>query len=226
MIKGLVFDVDGVVIDSEEIHYEAFKKVLYNHNYQLNFASYKKYFSGKSIKGGLLSLLSEIKIVDNTDDDFINTLTKQKINETIHIFKTNLTFYADTLDFIKKVSKGNVDIERIGTVSNKPVLTMVTGLEKTLLEEVLKHHHLHELFSIFITPDIYTHSKPNPECYMKALSQMNLNPTECIGIEDTPSGIDALNNAGIYSVGLTTTHNQKELQDAKILTSSLSSLIR
>jgi HAD superfamily hydrolase (TIGR01509 family) len=207
------------------VHHKAFNRVLSKYDYQLNLASYKKHFSGKSIKGGVLSLLSENKIVDNADDDFITEFSKQKINETIHIFKANLAFYADTLDFIKKVSNGNVDIEGIGAVSNQPTLAMVTGLEKTLLDEVLKHHNLDELFTVFITPDRYTHSKPNPECYLKALSEMGLTYAECIGIEDAPSGIDALNSAGIYSIGLTTTHDQKELQGAKMLTSSLASLI-
>ncbi len=225
MINGLVFDVDGVIIDSEKVHYIAFKKVLSKYNYRLNFASYKKYFSGKSIKGGFLSLLSENKIVDNADDDIIKDFSKQKIDETIHIFKTNLTFYADTLDFIARVSEGNVEFEGIGSVRDKPVLAMVTGLEKTLLEEVLKHHNLRELFSVFVTPDMYTHSKPNPECYLKALSEMKLTSLECIGFEDTPSGVSALNNARIYSVGITTTHDQKELKDAKQLTTSLVSLI-
>ncbi|HUW22194.1 MAG TPA: HAD family phosphatase [Candidatus Bathyarchaeia archaeon] len=197
MIKGIIFDVDGVIIDTEEIHFKAFRKVLKAYGYHLTKSAYKRYFSGKSIKGGMLSLLSEVKVRFTSNPD----------------------------DFIFKVSQGGIQLNKIGKLVAKPILACTTGLEKVLIKEVLKHHRLEDYFSVQITAEQYVQSKPHPECYRAALSRMKLKPDDAIGIEDTPSGIKALNRAKIFSLGLTTTHSKKDLVGAKMTVDSLMDLV-
>jgi len=225
-IKGLIFDVDGVIINTENAHFLAFKKVLKKYGFNLSKESYKKHFSGRSIKGGILSLLEEVDLKhDSPLNDFVTQFSKEKIEATIGLFKKNLNFFKDTLKFINKILSGERELKKIGYLPKKPVFALSTGLESVLLNEVLKHYDLKNIFPITITAEQYTHSKPHPECYNLAVSQMKLLPEQVIGIEDSPSGILALNNAGIFSVGITTTHTKKDLKEANLVVKKLTNLL-
>ena len=226
VIRGIIFDVDGVVINTENIHFLSFQKILKKYNFDLTKEHYKKHFSGKSIKGGILSLLAEIEIAHNLDlEDFITIFSQEKINSTLELFKKKLLFYEDTISFIKKVKKGNIKLKQLGVISPNPKLAFTTGLENVLLHEVLKHYNLLNLIEVVVTADKYIESKPNPECYNTTLSLMELKSENVFGVEDSPSGIKALNEANIFSVGLTTTHRKGELKEAQLIVKSLQEIL-
>ncbi len=67
---------------------------------------------------------------------------------------------------------------------------------------VLKHLGLSDFFSEVVDPATLTHGKPNGEIYAKAAALLNLEPAQCLGIEDAAAGVDAINNAGAVSVGI------------------------
>jgi len=226
MIKGFIFDVDGVIINTENIHFLAYKDVFKNYDYDLTAEDYKKYFSGKSIKGGVLALISEVQLPDSENQTkFIQTISEQKISQTLKYFQQQVTYYPDTIKFIQALDQG-ITLDNIGQVQKQPILAMATGLEAAFFQYVLAKHNLKKLFSVLVTADDYEHSKPHPECYLQALKKMELTAEEVIGIEDSPSGIAALNKANIFSIGLTNTHTEEELNKAKIVTSSLLNLVK
>ena len=130
MIKGIIFDVDGVIINTENTHYVAYVKVFKVHGYQLTLDDYLKHFSGKSIRGGVLSLLTEHELEGSSNlEKFITEITEQKISQTLDQFKNKVVYFEDTLSFIQKLEKGNVFIKGVGKVLEKPILAMATGLE-------------------------------------------------------------------------------------------------
>lgn len=225
-IKGIIFDVDGVIVNTEDIHYQAYKQVLAGYNYILTPELYKAHFSGKSIRGGLLSLLKEVDITQGENlEPFIAHFIEQKLSCTIDSLKGNLKFFEDTLRFIENVRAGNVLLTNGLYIENSPVLALATGMEQRLMDEILRHQDLASVFRIIITPESYSHSKPHPECYLRALEQMGMTSKEVIGIEDSPSGIKALNAASVYSIALSTSHTIEELQEAKCIADTLSSLL-
>ncbi|HSX09399.1 MAG TPA: HAD family phosphatase [Candidatus Saccharimonadales bacterium] len=226
MIKGIIFDIDGVLIDTENTHFLAFRKVLETYHYDLPYEQYKQHFSGRSIKGALLSFLQEEPLVsDGQVSDFIDEVTKRKIAATIEIFRKNIVFFEDTLQFIQSIKDGNITLKDIGEIQEKPKLALTTGLESVLIEEVLKQHNLNELFPIIVTPGQYKKSKPDPESYLQTLENMNCTAEETIGIEDSPSGVQALNEAGIFSIAITNTFSHDELEQSKSIVDSLITLL-
>ena len=79
MIKGVIFDVDGVIVNTENTHFLAFREVLKRYKYDLNFNKYKEHFSGKSIRGGINSLLDEHpQLSANNKENFINDFIQKK----------------------------------------------------------------------------------------------------------------------------------------------------
>jgi len=219
LIKGIIFDVDGVLIDTEELHFQAFKSVFKDHNFSLTHEGYKKWFSGRSLDGGFAAFHK-----DNNLSIDISELKSEKISLTRAIFSSKLKFYDDSLKFIYE--SGNAKLKGIGSVAHEPILALVTGLEREFIPLIIdKSPQLKGAFKVIVAAEDYKQSKPSPECYTKALSQMRLSPDEVIGVEDTPSGIQALNSAGIYSIGLATTHSKEDLKAASIITDSLMSLV-
>jgi beta-phosphoglucomutase-like phosphatase (HAD superfamily) len=69
-------------------------------------------------------------------------------------------------------------------------------------------------FDQVTTADEISHSKPDPEIYLKAADKLGVNPKDCITFEDTVSGIKSAKNAGMYVIALTTTHGADELISA------------
>lgn len=220
-IKGIIFDVDGVITKSENIHYNAYKKILEGYKFNLTEVGFARWFLGKSIKGGIVSFLTD----NNKLNIDIDTFIKQKIDATVDIFAKNISFYEDTIDFIHRVSRGNLELRGVGYIKEKPVLAMVTGLERVFLDILMKYNDFNTVFPITVSATDYIHSKPDPECINITLSKMGLSAGEIIGIEDSPSGIKALNAAGVFSIGLTNTQQKDALAEATIITGSLTRLL-
>ncbi len=219
-IKGIIFDVDGVITKSENIHYNAYKKILEQYKFNLTEEGFARWFLGKSIKGGITSFL-----IDNKLNIDIDTFIQQKIDATVDIFAKNINFYEDTINFIKTISKGNVELQGVGYIKEKPLLAMVTGLERVFLDILMKYHDFEKLFPITISATDYTKSKPDPECINITLFKMGIQSGEVIGIEDSPSGIKALNAAGVFSIGLTNTQMREMLLEASLVVDSLVTLL-
>jgi beta-phosphoglucomutase len=225
MIKAIVFDVDGVIINTEGIHFEAFKDVLIKYDYELSHENYLKHFSGKTILGGIKSL-TDCEHVDfiTPKEEFFQRIVKEKIAATIDQFRTNLTFFDSTLRFINKIRESNTKLKQL-SIESPLSFAYATGLERILMAEVLKHEYLNNFFTIHVPVEEYSRSKPDPDCYLTVLKKLNLNPSEVIGIEDSESGIKALNSAGIFSIGVTTTHKRDNISHAKMIVDSLEELI-
>lgn len=221
MIKAILFDVDGVITNSEGVHFKTFKKVLMGYNFDLDNAGYEKWFSGKSTQSGISSILKDTDLKIDVD-----AFMKEKTDMTLDIFKKEgITFINDTLDFIRHVKRGNIILRGIGMIKSAPALAMVTGLRRVYIDSILEQGNLRDTFQTIVTVEDYTNSKPSPDCYKLALEKMNVLPQESIGIEDTLSGIRALNGAKIFSIGITTTHNAQELSEANLVSNSLMDLI-
>lgn len=220
-IKGIIFDVDGVIINTEFIHFIAYQKVLKTYGFDLTFDGYKKNLSGKTVEGGIST------IQKNTDISLdISEIKKEKIALTKKDFQSQLAFYKDSIDFIYKISKGGMRVRDIGIVSPDPTLAVATGLERTLIDEMfVKEHSLKNIFSVVTVAEDYKRGKPDPECYSSTAHKMGIDVDCLIGIEDSPSGIKALNQANIFSIGLTNTHTADELKNANIVTDSLINLL-
>lgn len=220
-IQGIIFDVDGVLIDTEDVHFSAYKIVLKKYDFDLTLEGYKKWLSGKTIEGGVSLLMK-----DNNIKLDLPKIRKEKISSTKNIFHSQIKFYQDTLDFIYQITNGNKELKGLGKLSSGLVMALATGLEKTLIDEIFnKQPELKNIFKVVVTTEDYKHSKPNPECYLIAAEKMNIEPNNLIGIEDSPSGVTALNSANIFSIALTTTHAKDELKQANLIVDKLTTLV-
>lgn len=188
-IKAVIFDMDGVIVDSEHIHVAAEKAACRAFGIRIPHSEWDG-FKGKTaidIAGYILSTYSKGGI---TPQQFV----ERKTALYLEIAATELIPIDGAVSFIAAAR----------SVFDRCALT--TSSNRTIQDLVFCNLHLHRLFDVVITGDEVVNGKPHPEPYLKTIGQLGLLPSECIVIEDSDNGIISAKAAGCKTVGITTSY--------------------
>lgn len=187
-MKGVIFDLDGVLVSTDELHYQAWKRLAN----ELGIANFTKEDNEKQ-RG--VSRMESLEVVLNKGDAVYSEKEKEELAERKNnYYKELLQELTDSavLPGVKdtlKLLKGKGILIGIGSVSkNTPVILKKTGL----LEYIDK---------VSCGLDI-TKSKPDPEVFLVAAKKLELPCSECLVVEDSAAGIVAATAAGMKSLGV------------------------
>lgn len=181
-IKAVIFDMDGVLIDAKEWHYEALNKALSLFGEQISKYDHLITFDGLPTKDKLNMLTLERKFPLGLHK-FVNEMKQEYTMEIIYS-KCKPTFchrYA--------LSKLKEKKYNLAVCSNSIRNTVQIMMEKSGLIEYL---------DFFISNEDVTKGKPDPEMYIKAIERMGLLPEECLIVEDNENGIKAALASGAH----------------------------
>ena len=201
MIKNIIFDFDGVIVDSEILVARAFSKYLQSFNIIFSEKEFSIYAGKKTVQ--VIDELSEkFKIQDqkNFFDDIMNIAN--------NIYSTDLRPVKGVKNFLENNTR------KIFIGSNSIKKRILVGLKKTQLD----HFFLDDKIFSF---DLVKNPKPYPDIYLEAVNTHNLNKSETIIVEDSPVGVQSGVAAGIKVIGLTAGEHwhegrsTEELIDAK-----------
>lgn len=221
-IKAITFDGDGVVLNSIETHFLAFQKTANDFGFEMNRDDFENCFNGLRAEDGIVQY-NKIQGTNIDPEEF----RKTKLKYTQKALEQEMRFFPDTLEFIERVYKGNVQLKEIGEVVENPVIGLVTMLRRPIVEMMLKQNDfLKEVFQIVVTADDCNRGKPDSEAYESFLDQAKIDPGEVVGIEDSPWGVESLNSAGIFSIAVTNTSKAEELQEADLVMEELLTLLK
>lgn len=191
MVKGLIFDLDGVITDTAVFHYNSWKKVVKKFGINLTKEVNEK------IKGfPRLDTLLKIFEIYNLDIHPINR------NELDEICELKNNFYLDLINNSlnsQHILPGIKKLLNDAKIINLKIALASSSKNAPLILEKLK---IKKYFDYIADPCKVSNSKPAPDLYLLAAKGMNLLPSECIGFEDAMIGIIGLNDANIYSVGI------------------------
>ena len=166
----IIFDLDGVLIDSLKNMKFALSKTSKKLSLELDFEIYKKYL-------GL---------------PFEEIMKKMKIQNKIKIIKKNYEYFSEqNLDTIK--IKQNL-IKELKKLKKEYILTVFTSKNKKRTLKILKRYRL---FDYIVTSDDVKKGKPNPEGVIKILSKFRINHENCLYIGDSTYDLDAANSAKV-----------------------------
>lgn len=181
MTKGVLFDLDGVVVDSESIYTQFWSDIdkLYPTGVE-NFAI--------TIKGNTLQRILADYFPDND--------VKQDILERIKDFEINMRYkpFAEAIRFINELKRNQFRIAIVTSSSQKKMDNLYA-----------QNPGFREMFDAVVTGDMVSHSKPDPEPYLLGAKAIGVAPESCYVFEDSISGIESGIRAGATVIGLATT---------------------
>ncbi len=199
MIKAILFDMNGVIIDDEHIHKKAFGETVKKFGINLSHEDYIECCAGKTDRQGYIDIKNKFNI-----DLPIKNLLKEKAQMYLELFPKNKASYSGVIDLIKKLAK-------------EYTIALTSSSSRAEVGLVIKEFGIIDDFAITISGDDVQNGKPNPEPYIKTAQILQVKPKECVVIEDSASGIQSAKDAGCYCIAITTTHVRNKLQDADII---------
>lgn len=184
MIKAILFDLDGVLVDATEIHYRALNRALRETcSFEIDKAEHDLKFNGLPTKTKLSILIKQKRVLDNQLEKIYQT--KQRFTESEIAMAT--LYSQPKLQMIKTLSNKY----RLGVVTNCSKPTAMNMLRKLVLLENPKYY-----FETIITNEDVRFNKPHPEGYIKAMIDVKAYPEESIILEDNENGIVAAHATG------------------------------
>lgn len=198
--RAVLFDMDGVIVDSEPLHVAAFQATLERYGHALTDEQYKQHFAGRTDEAGFKQYFD---FIGETVD--MPVIMDEKAKAYLALAADQLTPYPGVIELIQDLATREVP------------LALVTGSLGAEAEATLKAFALTGLFQAVIAAEDIIHSKPHPEGYLKGARALGVAPEDCVVIEDAPKGVDAARAAGMRCVAVSTTHTPRELEGATLI---------
>ncbi|QZK90258.1 HAD family hydrolase [Flavobacterium sp. CHNK8] len=191
MIQTVIFDMDGVIVDTEPVHRYAYFKQFEELNIAVTEEMYTS-FTGFSTRN-TFQKLKELFTIDHEVEELIQR--KRTIFNDAFDSKADLELLEGVENLIRELHQNGIQ------------LILASSASKVTIERVFNRFKLHDYFSHKISGEDFAQSKPHPAIFEHAAS-LSIAPKEnCIVIEDSTNGIKAANAAGIFCVGYNSIHS-------------------
>lgn len=208
MLNAVIFDFDGIIVDSEPMHYQAFQTILDPMGKGFSWEEYCATYIGFDDRDAFRKAF-KIK-----GEKICSRDLKSLISEKAKIFQ-------------KLIHDGQAaplpgSIELINSIPRKLPIGLCSGALKGDILPILENLGIEDAFRVIVTAEDTKKSKPNPAPYKLAIKKLGLeNPVSAIAIEDTPQGILSAKNAGLKVLAVTNSYDRQYLLEADAVTDSL-----
>ncbi|WP_432409701.1 HAD family hydrolase [Wukongibacter sp. M2B1] len=211
MIKAVIFDMDGVIIDSEPIHKQVEESLFKKLNIKVSEEEHNSYVGKTSIE-----MWREIKLKYNLRKDI---LAEEIVIEEVDRYIEHLL----AKDDIKPIMGVRKLINELYIKDIK--LALASSAVRRSIETVINLFELGEYFSISISGEDIEDGKPCPDIFLKAANELGVNPMECVVIEDSRNGVIAAKTAGMKCIGFKNRNSgNQDLSRADMVIDSLSQI--
>lgn len=202
MIQTVIFDMDGVIVDTEPVHRYAYFKQFEELNIAVTEEMYTS-FTGFSTRN-TFQKLKEVFVIEQEVEDLIQRKRS--------IFNDAFDSKAD-LELLEGVEMLIIELHRNGMQ-----LILASSASKVTIERVFNRFKLHDYFTHVVSGEDFPKSKPHPAIFEHAAS-LSIAPKEnCIVIEDSTNGIKAAKAAGILCIGYNSIHSEaQDLSEADVI---------
>ena len=204
-MKAVIFDMDGVIIDSEPIHFEVDMQTMREFGVNISKDELNKYV-GTTNEYMLNDLINKYKVQKSIKEilEYKMELTIRRINET------KINAISGIPELLISLKHNNIKTA-IGSSSPKELI--ITVIEK---------FQLGKYFDCIVSGDEVKEGKPKPDIYLEVSKRIGVNPEECIVIEDSRNGVLAAKNAGMKCFGFRNVNSgNQDLSKADIIVDSI-----
>ena len=198
MIKAVIFDMDGVLVDSMPYHADAWVSVF--KDVGINIRREDIYDIEGSNYTGIINLVFKKAGRKPESSDFIKLAQKKQ-----EIFSK-----------INKVRVFDGIYECINSLRNKCLFGVASGSDRAVVIELIERF-FPKTFTAIVSGNDVKEGKPSPEPYLKAVEMLKVNKDECIVIENAPLGVESAKRAGLYCIAIPTYVEPELLKDADVV---------
>lgn len=204
-IKGAIFDLDGVIVNTVPLHFGAWKKMFNAYGHKFKMKDYLAKVDGRPRLEGAAAILTELspdeikKAGDKKQGFYLELLNKAPIE-----------IFGSSVDLLKEMKRKNIKLAAASSSKNAVL--------------ILKKINLFNMFEANVSGADFEKGKPDPEIFLTAASKIGLSPEECVVFEDAKSGVQAAVNGGFYCVGINRHDNLEALKGANVIVNDLSEI--
>lgn len=208
-LKAVIFDLDGVITDTAEQHYLAWKQLANDLGVPFD-KEFNEKLKGVSRMESLQLILENGSLQNDFTDDEKIELAKKKNDHYVELIEEITP--ADILPGMKELLHELKENEiKVGLASaSKNALSVLNRLEVT------------QFFDTIVDAATVINGKPDPEIFLKAARELNVEVKNCVGIEDAEAGVQSIKSAGMFAIGVGSPKAMAKadiiVQDTKVLT--------
>jgi HAD superfamily hydrolase (TIGR01509 family) len=212
MTKAIIFDMDGVLILTEEMHFKLFRDSSAKFGIDLTKEDYVKFFAGRTSREGFEDFLKfkkeDVKLIDKIIPDFREVKKDILDNE----MKEHIFLRRNTKNLLEKLK---ADGYKLG---------IGTSTIRKFTDITIKTLDIEKYFDVTVAGDEVEIGKPNPEIYLEVVKKLGVKSAECVVIEDVPLGVEAAKNAGMKCIAIRNEGFKLDLSQADEIVNSFEEL--
>jgi beta-phosphoglucomutase len=216
MLKAVIFDFDGIIVDTEPIHYRAFQDVLKPLELGYSWDEYLERYIGFDDRDAFREVFR--RAGRNLEERMLGELINRKATIFEEIVRRGVKPYPGVLQLI-------------GNISGTLPMALCSGALESDIVPILEGLGIQGSFDAVVTAEDVHASKPDPESYTLAVQRlaaafprMGIAPQDCLAIEDTPAGIESALGAGLTVIAVTNSYEAERLEGAVLVTDSLETI--
>jgi beta-phosphoglucomutase len=198
-LPAFIFDMDGVIVDSNPFHKKALKQFFRKHGRELSEEELREKIYGRRNQDWLVAVFGEL------DAGSVKKLAGEKEALFREVYDKDIRPVDGLPAFLKKLA--DLGIPR----------SIATSAPRENVDFTLIKTGLRKYFDTILDDSFVSSGKPHPEVYLKAARAMHYDPKQCIVFEDSLAGVEAGKKAGCKVVGITTTHTADELKGTDLV---------
>lgn len=195
MLAGILFDLDGTLVNTDPLHFQAWQEMLLTQGLEIDLVFYQTRISGRLNPIIIQDILPHLSLEEG--ERFAED-KEARFRELAPSLKP-LAGLEKIIDWTKEYGV------KTGLVTNAPRKNVDFMLEILELAEIFD--------AVFVAEEDVTEGKPDPAIYKLALERLNITPELALAFEDSPSGIRSAVSAGIRTIGISSTHDPQKLYD-------------
>lgn len=187
MIKGIIFDLDGVIVCTDDFHYKAWQKIALEEDIPFDETT------NHQLRG--ISRIASLDIILSKASKTYSPLEKQALANIKNNYYVTLLNRLSQKDILPNVMPTLTKLKKLG-------YKLAIGSSSKNAKTILNKLQIIDMFDVIVDGNDITHSKPHPEVFLKTAERLGLEPIECIVIEDAEAGIEAAIEGHMITFGL------------------------
>ena len=192
MSFAFVFDMDGVIVDSNPYHKIALREFCGKHGYTLTETELREKIYGRANKDWIPNLFGRI------DPSLAKRYADEKESLFREIYAPHIQAVPGLIEFLDELDRSHI------------ARAIATSAPRANVDFTLDRTGISHYFEVILDESLVNKGKPDPEIYLKTAKALNLPPNQCVVIEDSLSGVEAATAAGSRVSAITTTHSKAE----------------